>query len=87
MDTTGRPTPVLKLDAARYHRIETTDVPAGWASLPVELDNDGNIIPCMMIAGLVGKQYTSSGTEVHNRPGETGLDTVSVISGWWMYER
>lgn len=52
-------TPVLDLDKVRYHRIETDEVPPGWASVPVELDNDGEITNCVMVAGLVGMRATS----------------------------
>jgi Domain of unknown function (DUF4419) len=77
----------LQLDDARYHCIETTDVPPGWASVPVKLDDDGNITWTVMVAGSVGMKVTSSGKDLHERPGETGLDTLSVESGWWMYEK
>lgn len=87
MNSMGDPTPILQLDEARYHRIETDAVPPGWASVPVELDDDGNIIPCTMVAGSVGTRVRSSGKELHNRSGETGLDTISIESGWWMFER
>lgn len=87
MRNVGSATPVLQLDEARYHRVETDDVPPGWASVPVELDDDGNIIPCTMVAGSVGVKLRSSGTDLHEKPGEVGLDTVSIESGWWMYER
>lgn len=77
------PTPVLQLDDARYHRIETEDVPPAWADVPVRLDDDGTIIPCMMVAGLVGMSVRSSSGE----KGEEGaMDTLGVESGWWMYE-
>jgi hypothetical protein len=88
MDSMGEPTPVLQLDLARYHRIETDEVPPGWASVPVELKYDnGNIIPCTMVAGSVGIRMRSSGKELHERLGESGLDTISIESGWWMFER
>jgi Domain of unknown function (DUF4419) len=77
----------LQLDEARYHRIDTDEVPPGWASVPVELNDNGTIIPCTMVAGSVGTRVRSSGMELHERPGETGLDTISIESGWWMFER
>lgn len=40
-----------------------------------------------MVAGSVGMRARSSGKDLHERPGETGLDTLSVESGWWMYEK
>ncbi|KAE8444443.1 hypothetical protein EG329_000534 [Mollisiaceae sp. DMI_Dod_QoI] len=87
MRSMGKPTPILELDGARYHRIETSAVPPGWASVPIELDDDGHKIPCTMVAGSVGVRVKSSGQGLHERVGETGLDTISIESGWWMYER
>ncbi len=79
MSSMGSPTPVLQLDDARYHRIETEDVAPAWADVPVQLNDDGVIYPCVMVAGLVGMSVTSSS--------EVGvLDTLAVESGWWMYE-
>jgi hypothetical protein len=59
-------------------------VPAGWTSVPVELDNNGEMINAAMVAGSVGMRILSSGTELES--GETGIDTVQPVSGWWMYE-
>ncbi|CZR52789.1 uncharacterized protein PAC_02666 [Phialocephala subalpina] len=87
MFTMADPTPILQLDNARYHRVESDEVPPGWASVPVELNDDGLITPCTMVAGSVGMKVKSSGKELHGRAGETGLDTISIESGWWMYER
>jgi hypothetical protein len=61
-------------------------VPAGWTSVPVELNDSGNIINAAMVAGSVGMQILSSGNELEVGNGETGVDTVQPLSGWWMYE-
>ncbi|KAH7348321.1 hypothetical protein BKA65DRAFT_525548 [Rhexocercosporidium sp. MPI-PUGE-AT-0058] len=74
-------TPILQLDDARYHRVDTEAVPPGWASVPVQLDDDGLITKCVMIAGLMGTKYSSS-----DELNEAGFDTISIESGWWMYE-
>ena len=86
MSRSGGPMPVLQLDGARYHKIETTDVPPGWASVPVELNDNGAITKCGMAAGLVGMKLSTSGKDLHKRSGEKGLDTITPVSGWWMYE-
>ncbi|KAG4433843.1 hypothetical protein IFR05_010661 [Cadophora sp. M221] len=83
MRSTGPPTPMLQLDDARYHRIDSDMIPPGWASVPVKLNDSGVITECVMIAGLVGAKYSSSEQELN---GEAGLDTISIESGWWMYE-
>ncbi|KAE9381225.1 hypothetical protein N431DRAFT_359019 [Stipitochalara longipes BDJ] len=86
MHAMGAPTPVLCLDNARYHRIDSEDVPAGWTSVPVELNDDGFIYNAAMVAGSVGMQISSSGTKLHGWKGGKGIDTVQPLSGWWMYE-
>ncbi|KAJ5585755.1 hypothetical protein VI817_008909 [Penicillium citrinum] len=53
--------------------IDTEDVPSGFASVPVTVDDNGTIYETMMLAGLVGIQATSSGamrdgTRYHNSP-------------------
>jgi hypothetical protein len=54
--------------------------------VPVELNDNGFIINAAMVAGSVGMQISSSGKELHSGNGETGVDTVRPLSGWWMYE-
>ncbi len=54
--------------------------------MPVELDDNGFIINAAMVAGSVGMQISSSGAELHTGNGETGVDTIQPLSGWWMYE-
>lgn len=80
----GRPTPMLVLDGARYHRIETGQVPPGYASVPVELDDNGTIYNAEMVAGSVGMMISASGLELED--GSHGLDTIQPGSGWCMYE-
>jgi len=78
--------PTMQLDGIRYHSVETTDVIRGYASVPVKLDDNGTISWANMVAGLVGMKARSSGEDLYLRPGQKGLDTLSVESGWWMYE-
>ncbi|KAJ5165659.1 uncharacterized protein N7500_007489 [Penicillium coprophilum] len=59
------------LEDALSRRIDTDDVPSGFASVPVTVDDDGIIYETMMLAGLIGIQATSSGvmldgTRYHN---------------------
>jgi hypothetical protein len=55
MRSMGKPTPVLELDDARYHRIETDQVPPGTASVPVKLYSNMRIVTeTIMFAGSLG---------------------------------
>ncbi|KAL5322891.1 hypothetical protein ACEPPN_010870 [Leptodophora sp. 'Broadleaf-Isolate-01'] len=76
----------LKLDGISYHSIEIKDVSLAWTSGPLRLDDNGAITETTLVAGLVGMKVSSSGKELHEKT-ETGLDTLSVASGWWMYEK
>ncbi len=51
------------------------------------LDDNGIKTETLTVAGSVGMKARSSSNALDGRPGETGLDTLSVESGWWMYER
>ncbi|PMD19673.1 hypothetical protein NA56DRAFT_750369 [Hyaloscypha hepaticicola] len=54
--------------------------------IPVDLDDNGLITNAAMVAGSIGMQISSSGTELHSGNGEMGVDTLQPMSGWWMYE-
>ncbi|KAL8644588.1 MAG: hypothetical protein Q9210_007179 [Variospora velana] len=71
----------LKLDDAIYHWIESEDVPPGYTSVPVTVDDNGNVFLATMIAGSVGTRYTSSQGAEHD------MDTIQPESGWWMFEK
>ena len=75
----------LVLDGARYHRIDTNDVPPGYSSVPVLIDDNGEKVPAMMIAGSVGIGLSSSGQQCEK--GDIGLDSVQPVLGWWMLEK
>lgn len=87
MPSIGLPTPVLTFDEARYHRIETSDVPPGYAAVPVEIYDNGRITDAQMVAGSVGMRLSSSGLKLDgNCEDDTGIDTIQPGSGRWMYE-
>ncbi|KAJ4329397.1 hypothetical protein N0V84_000031 [Fusarium piperis] len=48
------------IDGVQFHRVETTDIPEGFASVPVKLNNQGTEINTMMVAGSVGVRVWSS---------------------------
>jgi hypothetical protein len=81
--------PVLELDGRKFHCVSTKDVPPGFASVPVEIDDNGTRIHTRMVAGSVGLRVSSSGALLEGKNGnrEAGLDTLQPESGWWIYER
>ncbi|PLB50087.1 hypothetical protein P170DRAFT_454715 [Aspergillus steynii IBT 23096] len=80
----------LGLEDALSRRIDTDDVPSGFASVPVTVEDTRNnkTYKTVMLAGLVGIQATSSGDITIAPPTEApGLDSIQPLSGWWMYEK
>ncbi|OAL53061.1 hypothetical protein IQ07DRAFT_350920 [Pyrenochaeta sp. DS3sAY3a] len=57
----GPSRPGCELDGVKYHRIDISDVPAGYASVPVTVDDNGEIYHTKMLAGSFGISATSSG--------------------------
>ena len=86
--------PGCDIDGTLYHRVDTNDIPEGYVSLPVTVDDNGVIHKSRMVAGSVGIQLRSSGLPVdesqvgNHGPGgyPVNLDTIQPVSGWWIYE-
>ena len=76
--------PLLKLDGVSYHRIDSDEVPPGYSSVPVKVNDNGDEFDAMMVAGSVGINCTSRGDELDE--GSVELDTVSAGTGWWIFE-
>jgi hypothetical protein len=74
-------------DATIYHKVDPDNFPPSRAFVPVKIMYDWGNIECMMVAGLTGMRVTSSGKDLHGKPGKKGLDTISIEPGWWMYEK
>jgi hypothetical protein len=51
----------LELEGVKYHRIEMGDIPTGFASVPLLVNDNGTKYETKMIAGSFGIQVTSSG--------------------------
>ncbi|KAE8167930.1 hypothetical protein BDV40DRAFT_252127 [Aspergillus tamarii] len=74
-----------ELDGILYHRVDTDDIPCGFASVPVKVNDNGDEYNTRMVAGLVGIQATSSSDDRRPRQ-NTSLSSIQPVSGWWMYE-
>lgn len=72
----------LTLDGVQYHRVNTDDVPPGWAAVPVQVDDNGNEFKARMMAGSVGIRASSSGEPTVDEG--VGMDTLQPKVGWWM---
>ncbi len=76
---------MLHLDDAVYDRIDSDEVPLGFSSVPVKIDDKGDKFEALMVAGSVGVNCASSENELAG--GLVELGTLSIESGWWIFER
>ncbi|KAL9094957.1 MAG: hypothetical protein Q9165_002907 [Trypethelium subeluteriae] len=89
----------FNLDIALKARIDTDDVPAGFAVVPATVIDNGEEYKTKLIAGSVGIQVTSSGQRLDEGPiyssqrdlqrkptGDPSLDSLQPVTGWWMYK-
>ena len=72
----------LTLDGVDYHWVESDEVPPGYTSVPVKVDDNGHEFEAMMVAGSVGIKASIS-----ERGGIGELDTMGAESGWWIFEK
>ncbi|KAJ7214617.1 hypothetical protein C8J57DRAFT_1440617 [Mycena rebaudengoi] len=73
----------LVLDGTPYHRVDSINVPPGYAEVDVKLNDNGELFDCMMTAGMIGMKVSSS-RDVELLP--TGrYDIVRPVSGWWIF--
>ncbi|KAH7094535.1 hypothetical protein FB567DRAFT_510416 [Paraphoma chrysanthemicola] len=74
----------FELDDVVFHVVDTSDIPAGFASVPVKVDDNGTVHNTKMVAGSLGIAASESGEK--GETGEGKLDSVRSLSGWLMYE-
>ena len=77
--------PTYALDGVDFHRVDDEDIPIGYGSVPVLVDDNGYKFPSLMVAGSVGYLATASGKPLDD--GKLGNDTLQPVTGWWMFER
>ncbi|KAI4644011.1 uncharacterized protein J4E78_009793 [Alternaria triticimaculans] len=76
---------LLELDGVSYHRVDTDDIPSGFASVPVLVNDNGTEYKTKMVAGSLGIEITSSNDSDAGAE-EKKLDSLQSLSGWMMYE-
>lgn len=69
----GMNVPKLELDGVSYHVIGSDEIPPGYTSVPVKVDDNGDVFMATMMAGSVGIRYI-------------GDNTIQPESGWFMFE-
>lgn len=73
------------LDGQTYGRFDMEDLPRGYATVPVNYNDNGYKFEAVILAGSVGIKRSSSGKVTAE--GQVGVDTLQAVSGWWMYEK
>lgn len=74
------------LDGVLYPRVNIPDIPSGTASVPVRLDDNGEIFECTMIAGSAAIQAAAPTAEQEAAVSSksAGNTMIQPMSGWWM---
>lgn len=80
------------LDSVVYAKVDTEDVPSGFAAVPVTVDDNGTMHECTMLAGFFGIQGLPQDVPgealgqksiKHSQP---ALTRIRPLTGWIMYE-
>lgn len=79
--------PELILDGEVYHQVDSSEVPQGFLSVPVKINDNGFEVAALMIAGSVGISVSSSGEKLAAEDNKIGNDTFAPASGWWMFAK
>jgi hypothetical protein len=74
----------LTLDETKFHVVDMRDVPHGYCTVPIKINDNGHELTAEMMAGSVGCHWTKSSGDVSDD--SKGLDTIQPWSGWWIYE-
>ncbi|KAJ7694005.1 hypothetical protein B0H14DRAFT_2299167, partial [Mycena olivaceomarginata] len=72
----------LIFDSTLYHCVGTDSVPPAYTEVDVKLDDKGEKINCLMLAGMVGARISSSADPMLSSSGEN--NTIHPVPGWWI---
>ncbi|KAI2999539.1 hypothetical protein CBS147346_7550 [Aspergillus niger] len=81
-------TPGCELDGVQFHRVDFTDIPGAFASVPMKVNDNGTEYETELVAGVVGIQ-ASCGGQPAAAIGDADVqqDMIQPASGWWIYEK
>ncbi|KAF5606577.1 uncharacterized protein FSUBG_5976 [Fusarium subglutinans] len=81
------------MEEISYPSVDTNDIPCGYVTVPVEVDDRGTLYSCRMLAGSVGMQalpgpegYVPALEERTNKEVDEKKTGVKPVTGWMIYE-
>ncbi|KAH7250310.1 uncharacterized protein BKA55DRAFT_690542 [Fusarium redolens] len=83
------------LEGLLYPYVKTDDIPCGYVTVPVEVDDNGTLYDCKMLAGSIGIQalpglegYVPAGEGEEERQDTDGKGNMGIkpVTGWMIYE-
>ncbi|KAF5632741.1 hypothetical protein F52700_6278 [Fusarium sp. NRRL 52700] len=82
------------LDGLMYPYVNTKDIPCGYVTVPVEVDDNGTLYKCKMIAGSLGMQAVPGlegyvpgvGEWRRNEEVDEKKTGIKPVTGWMIYE-
>lgn len=75
----------LKWAGNTYPRIDTSDIPVGFVSVPVKVNDNGRELKTSMVAGMVGIEAIPGANDTVSDIGPA-KNSIQPFSGWWMFE-
>ncbi|KAF4435094.1 hypothetical protein FACUT_7395 [Fusarium acutatum] len=100
-DDEGKVQPLCRanctLGELMYPSVDTDSIPCGYVTVPVEVDDNGTLYHCKMIAGSVGMQaipgpegYVPAFDPLENKRSSVEVDEkklgIKPVTGWMIYE-
>lgn len=70
-----------------YPEIDSSNIPHGWASVPIKVVGSGADTMCQMVAGSLALKASESWKTLQGETDKTGLDTIAPVTGWLIYEK
>ncbi|CAI6331762.1 unnamed protein product [Periconia digitata] len=70
-----------ELEDVLYHRVDTKDIPSGFTSVPVVVNDNGVLYDTKMVAGSFGIQVTSSGSMLDDDNAHANKDAFLYKDG------
>jgi len=71
------------LDGVPYPHVNTVQISPGTIEADAKLDDNGQVLQTLLVAGGVGSAVSSSGDKALSGSGER--DTMRPVPGWWIF--